>query len=254
MDTTLLQSLILALAIGAASGSIGAFIVLRRMALVGDALSHVALPGIAVGLAWQIDPLWGVVTCLLAAALIIWRLEQVTRLPAEAIVGLLFTASMAIGILSIPDTEIVESLFGVFPLLSPVFFIVIVAASGVLSVLSFLCARRFILVAISSDVAKVQGVGVWTYLLLLVIFALVVALGIKLVGTLLMGALTIIPASIAKNISRSMRGYISSAAFLGGILSVLGVGIARYFHFLPGPTIILVGIGLFLCSLAVRQR
>ena len=254
MDATLLQSLLIAMVVGAASGSIGAFILARRMALVGDALSHVALPGIALALVWRLDPFWGVVIFLVAASVIIWRIEQRTSLHAEAVVGIIFAASLAVGILTIPDTEIIESLFGVFPTLSFFSFALIVGASIIMSVLSFLFARRFLLFMISPDFAKVNGAGAHGHLILFLIFALVVALGIKLVGTLLMGALTIIPASIAKNMSRSARGYIVGASFTGGALAVLGVLAARYFHFLPGPTIILLGVAVFIYSLAVRRR
>jgi zinc transport system permease protein len=87
-------------------------------------------------------------------------------------------------------------------------------------------------------------------LALLLIFAMIVALGIKLVGTLLMGALTVIPTAVAKNASLSMRGYIVLSALLGGAISIGGMWMAEAFRFLPGPSIILFGVGLFLLSLA----
>lgn len=59
MDLPLVSSLVIACAVGIASGGIGAFIILKRMALVGDALSHVALPGIALALFYAVDPFWG---------------------------------------------------------------------------------------------------------------------------------------------------------------------------------------------------
>jgi len=85
------------------------------------------------------------------------------------------------------------------------------------------------------------------------LFALIVALGIKLVGTLLMGALTIIPASIAKNIAKSIKAYLIASTLLGGIISVTGLCIAHMFSFLPGPSIILLGVGVFLLSLGFAR-
>jgi ABC-type Mn2+/Zn2+ transport system permease subunit len=64
-----------------------------------------------------------------------------------------------------------------------------------------------------------------------------------------MGALTIIPASVAKNVAKSMKGFIVASIFLGGFISVTGLFIAETFSFLPGPSIILFGIALFLISL-----
>jgi ABC-type Mn2+/Zn2+ transport system permease subunit len=144
------------------------------------------------------------------------------------IVGLLFTASLAVGILIIPNAEIVESLFGAFPVLSLPFLLVILSTAAVLSVL-------------------------WLRPRLLLIFAMLVALGIELVGTLLMGALTIIPAAVAKNVSRSMRGYVILSALLGAI-SVGGMWMADALGLLPGPSIILFGVALFLLSLVAGRK
>ncbi|MDP3769506.1 MAG: metal ABC transporter permease [Candidatus Sungbacteria bacterium] len=245
------DTLVVALVIGAASGVIGSFILLRRMALVGDALSHVALPGIAFALAYEIDPFWGVLVFLLAAATLVWTLERTTGLYSEALVGLLFTLSLAIGILTIPDHEIIESLFGGFSALPQSVLIVVVGAGILLIIGTFLLTRRFLFSIISPDLASIEAShkSKWHELALLLIFSFVVALGIKLVGTLLMGALTIIPASISKNLSRSISGYIVISSFLGGGIALFGVIAADYFGFLPGPTVVILGICLFVGSL-----
>jgi ABC-type Mn2+/Zn2+ transport system permease subunit len=254
MPSSHAASLWIALLVGIASGSVGPFILLRRMALVGDALSHVALPGIALAILYGLDPFYGVVVFLITAALLIFWLEGRSRIPPDAIVGLLFTASLAVGILIIPNEDVIESLFGAFPVLSLPFLLVILAAAAVLSLLCFVLARRFIFLIVSPDLAKVNGLGRKYDLALLLIFALIVALGIKLAGTLLMGALTIIPAAVAKNVSRSMRGYLILSALLGAVISVGGVWISIAFRLLSGPSIILLGVGLFLVSLIVRRQ
>lgn len=244
----------IALLVGIASGSIGPFILLRRMALVGDALSHVALPGIALALRYGLDPFYGVIVFLTAAAFLIFWLEGRSSVPPDAIVGLLFTASLAIGILILPDTEIIESLFGAFPALSLRFLLVILLAAATLCALCFLLTKRFLFVIVSPDLAKAYGLGRGYDMALLLIFAMIVALGIKLAGTLLMGALTIIPASIAKNLARSMRLYVIVSSVLGGLISVAGVWIAEAFHFAPGPSTVLLGVGLFLASLPIARK
>jgi zinc transport system permease protein len=244
----------IALLVGIASGSIGPFILLRRMALVGDALSHVALPGIGLALVYGLDPFYGVVVFLIGAAFLIFWLEGRSRVPPDAIVGLIFTASLAIGILILPNSEVIESLFGAFPALTLPYLVVILVAAVVLSAVCFLFAKSFLFMIVSPDLAKVNGRGRGYDLALLLIFAMIVALGIKLVGTLLMGALTIIPASIAKNLSRSLRRYVVLSAMLGGAMSVAGIWLAESFRFLPGPAIVLFGVGLFLLSLPFARR
>ena len=251
MDPLFVSSLVIASAVGVASGAVGAFIILKRMALVGDALSHVALPGIALALFYSIDPVWGVLIFLLAAAVIVWWLQGRTTLPGDALVGLLFTTSLAIGVLLIPDAEILHSLFGEFPALSPLAFIATtgLALASAAIVIGF--TRQFLFRTTTPDLAQVHGVGRWFDLFLLSVFAVIVALGIKLVGTLLMGALTIIPASVAKNITRTMKEFVAVSTLLGWIISTAGLFIAHAFSFLPGPSIILFGVGLFLLSLTI---
>ncbi|MBM3270408.1 MAG: metal ABC transporter permease [Candidatus Sericytochromatia bacterium] len=251
---TLAQQLAIAAAVGASSGAIGAFVVLKRMALVGDALSHVALPGIALALAYGLDPLWGIVVSLLLAAGLVWWLQDQTGLPVDALVGLLFTASLAVGILLIPDAEILESLFGAFPALSaPELAITLGSALAALGV-TFAFARRFLLRVLSEDLARVAGAGRGYDLLLLVVFCGVVALGIKLVGTLLMGALTIIPASIARNVAGGMRAYMMGSAACGAAVAVAGTALAAWWSLRPGPTIILLGVVVFVFSLPFAAR
>ncbi len=253
MDAGLTPALLMALLIGVASGSIGAFVLLRRMALVGDALSHVALPGIALALYSGRDPFWGVLVSLLAAAPLIWWLEAKSPLPVDALVGLLFTASLAVGILTIPDPELIESLFGVFPALSLGQLGLMLGSAGLVTVLVFVLAKPFLFSVVSPELARVRGVGRGYDLLLLLLFAYVVALGIKLVGTLLMGALTIIPAAIARNVSVSMKHYLVLAATLGGGIAVLGVLVSASCATRPGPTMILLGVVLFMLSLIMQK-
>ena len=248
------QPFVIALFTGLASGAVGGFIILRRMALVGDALSHVALPGIALALFYGVDPFWGVVAFLLAAAVLVWWLEGRTRLPAEALVGILFTASLAVGILTIPDVEILESLFGSFPEFAPVTFAIFLATALLLVGAAIFFSRKFIYFIVAPELARIQDPKRTHDFILFILFVLAVALGIKLVGTLLMGALTIIPASIAKNVTRSMTGYLGVSIVLGGGIALAGLVIAERFNVLPGPVIILLGVGLFLVSLVVARR
>jgi ABC-type Mn2+/Zn2+ transport system permease subunit len=244
----------IALLVGIASGSVGPFILLRRMALVGDALSHVALPGIALAIIYKLDPFYGVIAFLIGAAFLIFWLEGRSRVPPDAIVGLLFTASLAIGILMIPNRDVVESLFGAFPVLSLPLLFAILLSAGALAALCFWLAKRFLFIIVSPDLARVHGLGRGYDLALLLIFSIIVALGIKLVGTLLMGALTIIPASIAKNLARSMRRYVLLSTIFGGAISVTGAWLAESFRFLPGPAIVLLGVGIFVLSLPFARR
>src|ERR1700723_1075411 len=106
----------IALLVGIASGSVGPFILLRRMALVGDALSHVALPGIALAIVYHFDPFYGVIVILIGAAFLVFWLKGRSRVPPDAIVGPWFTASVPFGILMTTNADVIFMFFGAFPL------------------------------------------------------------------------------------------------------------------------------------------
>jgi len=253
MDASFLPLFIMAATLGVASGAIGAFIILRRLALVGDALSHVALPGIALALAWGIEPFWGALVFLLGAAVLIWWLEGKTGLYADALVGLLFVTSLALGAIFIPNTELLESLFGEFSSVAPLVLFLMVFSALAATLLVFALAKMFLLAIVTPEIAKIYDKKMFGHLFMMLLFALIAALGIKLVGTLLMGALTIIPAATAKNISRSAAGYIALSTILGGAVSLGGAWFSLRVGFLIGPTIILVGVALFLLSFILRR-
>jgi len=91
MAEALIFSLIIGIFVGLSAGYLGSLMVLEKMALVGDALSHVALPGLALGILFHFDPFFGAFAFLFASAVIIWHIQRVTKLSYETIVAALFT-------------------------------------------------------------------------------------------------------------------------------------------------------------------
>src|SRR5512142_3254870 len=96
-------SLALAIFVGVAAGYLGSLMVLEKMALVGDALSHVALPGLAIGIILNFNPSLGAFVFLFISAILIWHIQRVTKISFEALVGAMFTLALAIGILLFGD-------------------------------------------------------------------------------------------------------------------------------------------------------
>ncbi len=247
-------SVLVGIFVGGAAGYLGSLMILKRMALVGDALSHVALPGMGLALLWHVNPFIGAFVALILGISAIWLVETKTKLPTEALVGVVFTVSLAVGVLLTPEPELIEALFGDITKVTP--FDLLLAA--VLSIIVLFVAKRImakmVLATLSEDLAKANGVAVdkmnFIYLLLV---ATIVALGIKVVGTLLMGALVIIPAAASKNVHTTLRGY-SYTAFIFGLLSmVIGILIGLFFDLAPGPSAVLVSTVFFVFSIVIRK-
>ena len=253
MEFPLIQSLAVGGLVAICASILGAFAILKRMSLVGDALSHVALPGIAMALLLNINPFLGAVVFLVIATIGIWYLEYHSKLPIDTIVGILFSTSLAIGALITPDTELLEVLFGNITSLSreEAVFSMIISLSIVWLVL--VIRKKLTLSLISEELAHSAGVKIRKLeFLYLLFFSLAVALGIRFVGALLMGSLVVIPAASAKNIAKSLKGFLLLAAFFGVVSAELGLLAAYRYNLQPGPIFILAATAIFLLSLLFR--
>lgn len=255
MDTNLILILFVAALVGATSGYLGSFMVLKRMSLVGDALSHVALPGIAVALTFGINPMLGALAALILATLGIWYLGEHSEVYPEALVGVFFTASLSLGLLITPEPELLEALFGNIDKINMFDGVITIIGAVLIFIITFVISKKLILGIVSEDLAKSQGVNVSrTNLIYLLLVALVVALGVKFLGTLLTGAMVIIPAVAAKNISKSIMQFQWLAILFGIVSAVLGILTAGYFGISSGPAVVLVSILLFLISYIFKNN
>ena len=200
------EAAVLAIAASVAAGLMGCFAVMRRMSLAADPLSHVALPGIGIALALHGQPIFGAVAALLIGAFLVWVLEDKAQAATESIIGVVFSAALAIGSLTASGEDLIDALFGAGgdPTLAELVF-VLIAAVGII-VFAMAERNRLVVMIISPDLARTAGVNVRRLdLVFLLLFALTIGIGLRYLGVLLMGALIIIPAVTAKGIARSFR-------------------------------------------------
>lgn len=235
--------------VGLAAGYIGSFLVLRKMALTGDALTHVALPGMGLAALFGLNIFFGAWVFLMFAVAGMWWIERKTTLTLETLAGIFFTTSLAVGILLIPQVELMEALFGDIEKLT-VFNGLLAIGVGILSaVLLIILTRRLMLFVISEDLARTSGINVSRLdLVFLLLLGVIVALGVHVTGALLMGALVIIPAASAKNFTRSFSGYVWGSAGLGALAMLIALPMAHIWHITPGPMVVLVLAAFFIIS------
>ncbi|MBI2056541.1 MAG: metal ABC transporter permease [Candidatus Sungbacteria bacterium] len=249
-------SFLLAAITAVASGMVGSFALMRRMTLAGDALSHVALPGMGLAILYSYNPVWGGALALLVGVLIIWKVEKLTHLNIEAVIGVLFSVSLALGALIIEEEhELVETLFGgVSPISRNEFLLGCVIAAVVIG---FIIRNRHALVLslVSKELAKTSGISVdRLQLSFLIVFALTVILGLKFLGVLLMGSLIIIPAATARNLAKNLNGMLAIASGSAVVSVIGGLMIAERFDFTLGPIIIAIAGMLFVISLLLYGK
>jgi len=247
------EALLLAAAAAVAAGLVGCFAVMRRMTLAADALSHVALTGIGIALALRLHPLLGAAATLFFGALLVWALADRSRLATETIVGVVFSAALAVGSLLASGEELIGALFGSSA--SPSWGEMAFGLAASAAVVAFVVAwrDRLVVALVSADIARTAGIDVRRLdLLYLLTFALTIALGLRYLGVLLMGSLVIIPAATAKRLSRSLGQMLGISAAVAVAATVGGTALGAVLHRESGPMIVLLAAGAFLLALLKR--
>ncbi len=234
-------SLVVGAFVGGAAAYLGSLMITKRMALVGDALGHVALPGMGFALLLNLDVSLGAFAFLAVGILLIWNLGEKTILSLETLVGVVFVSSLAVGFLIIPEPELLKSLIGDISNVTPFGVILAVVVS---TLIVFLVRRIYpgmMLLNISQDLAVVEGVKLKRYnLIYLSAVALIVSVGVKVTGSLLVGALVILPPATARILSDSLGRYTQLSVAIGVISNIVGILFARITQLEAGPLIILV--------------
>ena len=253
------RALIAAVAVAITSSVIGLFLVLRHNSLFGDALSHVAFGGIAVGLVANIYPLWTGIAFSVLGAIGITKLRQSTRIPADATVAILLSSGLALGILLVSAAggftlDLFSFLFGSILLVSVEDTLAILAMAGAILAIIILLYRQLMYITFDEEQAKVSGLQISKLNYLFVVLASVsVIVSMRLVGILLVSALIVIP-----NITALLfgRGFKKTALISVGISIfsvVAGIAISYAANLAPAGTIVLVSTAVFLATLATKN-
>jgi zinc transport system permease protein len=258
MLDTFIFSLIVGASVGFAAGYLGSIMVLEKMALVGDAMSHVALPGLALGTLLGFNPLLGGFVFLFVSAIVIWHVSRVTKLSFETLVGAAFTLALAIGILMYGThlDELEAALFGDIAQVNLIYAVIAVAIAVSVTLLTRFIYRKIVLGLISEELAKSRGINIaLTNLLYLLLVSAIVAIGIQVTGTLLVGFLVVTPAAAARVISNNMSRYFILSAIFGAIAAISGIVAANAlssYIIPPGPMVVISGVVIFAIALVIR--
>jgi len=238
---------------------VGLFLVLRRQSLFGDALSHAAFGGIAVGLFTSIYPLWTALVISVLAALGITKLRQSTKIPPDAAVAVMLSSGLALGIVLIGlaggfNLDLESFLFGSILLISMQDQLMILVLSAVVLVIIFKLYMQFIYITFSEDQARVSGINVTRLNYLFIALAsLAVISSLRLVGVLLISSLIVIP-----NITAMMfgKGFKKTAliSILVAVSSVLlGIVVSYITNLAPGGVIVLLTIFILLGTIGAKS-
>jgi zinc transport system permease protein len=252
------RALIAGIAVAITSSVIGLFLVLRRNSLFGDALSHVAFGGIAIGLAANIYPLWTGLTLSILGALGITKLRQSAKIPADATVAILLSSGLALGILLISlsggfTLDLFSFLFGSILLVSAEDTLAILAMTGIILSIVILLYRQLMYITFDEEQARVSGLPISKLNYLFIVLASVtVIVSMRLVGILLVSSLIVIPNVTALLFGKGFKKTALISVSVSIFSVVAGIAISYAANLAPAGTIVLISTTLFLAVLAAR--
>lgn len=252
------------LVVGACAPLIGAFLVQRRLSLMGDGIGHLAFAGVAAGLVLNLWPVWTALVVAVVGALATERLRVRASSSGDLALALFFYAGIAgavvlTGLAGGLNAGILSYLFGSILTVAPgdVWTILGLGAAIVLSV--GIAGKALFAVAMDEEAARVGGLPVeWLNGLLAILTAVTIVAAMRVVGVLLVAALMVLPVGASSALARSFGGAVRGAVAAGMGSVVVGLTAARIWGLAAGGTIVLVaGAAFVVASLvapAVRRR
>ncbi len=244
------KALITSVMVGVISGVIGCFIILRGMALMGDAISHAVLPGVAISFMLGINFFIGAVITGVLTAVGIGFINQNSRIKNDSSIGIMFTAAFAAGIILITvlksSTDLYHILFGNVLAVRPSDMWMTLVVGIIVLVSIFLFYKELLVSSFDPIMSQAYGLpNKMIHYFLMVLLTLVTVASLQTVGIILVVAMLITPASTAYLLTDRLSIMIFLSALCGTISAVIGLYLSFTYNLASGATIVLVATALF---------
>jgi zinc transport system permease protein len=239
--------------------TLGVFLVLRRLSLIGDGLAHATFGSVAVAMLLRMSPLYVSIPIVMVCAVGILRLTERFRVYGDAAIGVVSSLGIAAGVMISSaaggfNVDLFSYLFGSILSISPAEVVISVALSAAVLFTLFFFYQDLLFITFDEEASKVSGIhteGINTLFVLLT--ALTVVLSMKVVGIMLISALLILPAVTALQVSKSFRSTIAIAALAAVFSVIAGILVSFSFNLPTGATIVIVNFGLFSLGLLYKR-
>jgi len=253
------KALLTSTMVGILCGVIGCFIILRGMALMGDAISHAVLPGVAISYALGVNFFLGAVLTGVLTAIGIGFVSQNSRIKNDISIGIMFTAAFALGIVLITlmksSTDLYHILFGNVLAVRPSdMWITLGIGLFVLSTI-YLFYKELLITSFDSTMSAAYGLPIkWIHYFLMTLLTMVTVASLQTVGIVLVVAMLITPAATAYLLTERLWIMLYLSAGFGVISSVIGLYFSFTYNLSSGATIVLVSTFLFLVTFSFSPK
>jgi zinc transport system permease protein len=254
------RALVGGLIIAVTCSFISFFVIVRRMAFVGMGISHAAFGGVSIGIVAGVDPiLTAGGFCVLVAGGIGW-FSRKGRLHEDTVIGILFAASMAMGVVLVRmadayNLDLMSYLFGSILALDWTDVIILAVLSALVISFLVLFFKELLFFVFDEETATASGVPVRVvYYGLLISMALTIVVSMKLVGIILVSALLVMPGAIGMQLFRNYRWVLAVSVASGLVGVIAGLFISSWIDVASGATIVLVLFLMFLLAMAFSPK
>ncbi|MBB5018670.1 zinc transport system permease protein [Chitinivorax tropicus] len=240
-------------------GLVGSYVVVKRISYLAGGISHTILGGMGIAYFFGSHPINGALVAALAAALLIGWINLQLKQHEDTLIGALWSIGMAVGVIFVAKTpgysvDLMSYLFGNILMISPQDLWLMAALDAIVILLVWLFREQFLAVCFDEEFARLRGIPVtFYYLLLLCMVAVTVVVLIQVVGLILVIALLTLPAAIASQWVRTLSKIMLLATLLGGLFTLGGLAISYEPDLPSGATIILLAGLSYIASLLINQ-
>ena len=253
------NALITALVIGVVAGAVGCFIILRGMSLMGDAISHAVLPGVALSFILGINFFVGAILFGLLASILITFIQRNSIIKSDTAIGITFSSFLALGVILIgvanSSTDLFHILFGNILAVQDLDMIITILVGLAVLLVVFLFFKQLLITSFDPILAQAMGMPVRFYhYLLMILLTLVSVTAMQSVGTILIVAMLITPAATAYLYAKSLKTMIFLSSGLGALASLIGLFIGYTYNIAVGSTIVLTSALIFAISFLIAPK
>lgn len=230
---------------------LGVTLVLKRFSMIGDGLSHVAFGAIAVAVALGFSPMYFTIPVVIFAAFLLLRLKDNSKIKGDSAIAMISISSLSIGVIftsytSGGNTDIYNYMFGSILALTEQDIIMVILLSILILIMYVFTYNKMFLVTFDEKFAKASGINTEFYnMTIAFLSAIVIVIGMKMIGAMLISALIIFPALTSMRIFRTFKSVVISSAILSIINFSVGMLLSIILNTPTGASIVVVNLIAF---------
>ncbi len=255
----MMRAVVVGVLVSLCAALLGVCLVLRKLSMIGDGLSHVGFGALAIASAFGLSPLEITIPIVIAAAFLLLRLTENSKIKGDSAIAIISTGALALGVIIISvsqkgNTDLNNYLFGSILAMSDGDMVLSIVLSAIVLILFILFYNKIFAVTFDEAFARATGTNTGFFnVLIAILTAVVIVVGMRMMGAMLISSLIIFPAITSMRLFKTFKPVIISSAVLSVICFLIGITISYVYATPTGASIVAVNIAALLLSLLIGK-